>query len=243
VPLVLGALPDEAAAAIRSVATDVGAPVVGANAGVVAGVAVDRGRVTLTLETPQRSYPPIRLALTGRHQAGNALVAVRILEAWSTGVAPLPASAIVSGLADCEWPGRMEWLRVPGRGELLIDAAHNPAGAVALADYLRDAGVAPLPIVMAAMEDKDLGGMVRPLAPVASRFIATTVPQRRARSAEGLAEAIASLAPATAVDMEASPDTAVERALTGARHAVAAGSIFLIGPLRARLLAAGASRE
>ena len=60
--------------------------------------------------------------------------------------------------------------------ELLIDAAHNPAGAAALASYLQDIGSEKLPIVFAAMADKDLQKMIARWLPVASAFIATTVP-------------------------------------------------------------------
>ena len=131
--------------------------------------------------TAARRYPPLTLALAGRHQLENAAVAVAIMERWSEMVSPVPTEAIVTGLTRCEWPARLEWLTVPGGGELLIDAAHNPAGAVALASYLRDTGSPKLPIVFAAMADKDLGGMIEALEPVASMFVATTVPHARAR--------------------------------------------------------------
>ena len=234
VPLVLGRLPGEAAARIHKVAAEVGAPVVDAHA-----------------TTTDRKYPPLTLALAGRHQLENAAVAVAILERWSMSVAHVPTEAIVTGLTDCDWPARLEWLRVPQAGELLIDAAHNPAGAAALASYLKDTGSKKLPIVFSAMADKDLKGMIEALAPVASTFIATTVPHARARSADQIAADIRTHASGVPVEAEASPDTAVARAFElargslgegGARRAVAAGSIYLIGPLRARLIAAGATR-
>jgi dihydrofolate synthase/folylpolyglutamate synthase len=231
VPLVLGRLPNEAAARIMKVAAEVGAPVVDAHA-----------------TTTDRKYPPLRLALAGRHQLENAAVAVAILERWSMSVQHIPTEAIVTGLTECEWPARLEWLRLPG-GELLIDAAHNPAGAAALASYLKDTGSKKLPIVFAAMADKDLNGMIEALSPVASNFIATTVPHARARSADAMAAEIRKYARGVPVEAIDSPDAAVVRALDIARRslggggrAVAAGSIYLIGPLRARLIAAGASR-
>ena len=115
-------------------------------------------------------------------------------------------------MTECEWPARLEWLRVPPDGELLIDAAHNPAGAEALASYLQDTGSQPLPIVFAAMADKDLRRMIAALAPVAASFIATTVPHARARTADQLADEIRRL---TSVPVEAagSPLAAVSRAL------------------------------
>jgi dihydrofolate synthase/folylpolyglutamate synthase len=180
----------------------------------------------------------------------NAAVAVAILEKWSKLVGHISTDAIVTGLTECEWPARMEWLRV-GNGELLIDAAHNPAGAAALASYLQDTGSKKLPIVFAAMADKDLKNMIAPLLPVASAFIATTVPNARARSADQLAADIRALAKGVPVEAIASPEAAVARALElarrsvsegGSHRAVACGSIYMIGPLRARLIAQGATR-
>jgi len=224
VPLVIGRLPAEAATRIAEVAAQVGAPLVDAHA-----------------TTTDRVYPPLKLALAGRHQLENAAVAVAILEQWSALVSDVPTQAIVTGLTQCEWPARLEWLRLPSGAELLIDAAHNPAGAAALATYLEDTGLAPLPIVTSIMADKDVGGMVTQLRRVASSFIATTVPHQRARTAEALADTIREIAPGIPVIAEPSPDAAVVTATKGAPRAVAAGSIFLVGPLRARLLAAGAT--
>ena len=122
VPLVIGRLPRGGGGhgSPRS-RRDVGAPIVDAHA-----------------TTTDRQYPPLTLALAGRHQLENAAVAVAILERWSAMVCHVPTEAIVTGLTECEWPARLEWLRLPGGGELLIDAAHNPAGAAALASYLQD---------------------------------------------------------------------------------------------------------
>jgi dihydrofolate synthase/folylpolyglutamate synthase len=151
--------------------------------------------------------------------------------------------AIVTGLTDCEWPARLEWLRLPSGGELLLDAAHNPAGATALASYLQDTGSKKLPIVFAAMADKDLANMIGALAPVASAFIATTVPNPRARPADQLAAEIRALTKSLPVERIASPEAAVARALELSPRAVACGSIYMIGPLRAKLIAGGATRR
>jgi len=239
VPLVIGRLPREAEARISTVAHEVEAPILDAHA-----------------TTADRKYPPLTLALPGRHQLENAAVAVAILERWSVLVQHVPTDAIVTGLTSCEWPARLEWLRLPasaqhasfGEGELLIDAAHNPAGAEALASYLKDLHRSnpdrggTLPFVFAAMADKDLKNMIAPLAEVASAFIATTIPYARARGADQLADDIRGLVKVP-VEAVPSPDEAVTRALGLSKRAVACGSIYMIGPLRARLLEGGASRS
>lgn len=250
VPLVVGRLPREAAARIMKVAREVEAPLFDAHA-----------------TTTDRRYPPLTLALPGRHQLENAAVAVAILERWSVLVSHVSTDAIVTGLTQCEWPGRLEWLRIPldaqsGRvaagplaqgtpqyGELLIDAAHNPAGVAALTSYLQDNGSKPLPIVFTVMADKDLASMVSAIKPVAASFIATSVPHARARSADQLAAELRRMA-GVPVEAFVSPVAAVARAFElagrgpgggGPLRAVACGSIYLIGPLRARLIDAGAT--
>ncbi len=131
--------------------------------------------------TADRRYPPLTLALAGRHQLENAAVAVAhhgdVVGDGRRMSRPRPSS---TGLTECEWPARLEWLRLPGGGELLIDAAHNPAGARRWRRISRTPA-ARLPIVFAVMDDKDLGGMIKALAPVASMFVATTRAASRAR--------------------------------------------------------------
>lgn len=251
VPLVIGRLPREAAQRISTVARDVEAPLFDAHA-----TTTDRNYPPLhpTAQSTRAGGPGLTLALPGRHQLENAAVAVAILERWSIMVGHVPTEAIVTGLTQCEWPGRLEWLRIPSAfarkassgetglaGELLIDAAHNPAGAAALASYLEDTRSPSLPIVFAAMADKDLRGMIAPLKPIAAAFIATTVPHDRARTAEQLAAEIRPLV-SVPVEAVASPVDAVATALARFGRAVACGSIYMIGPLRARLFEAGATR-
>ena len=223
VPLVVGHVPREAEARIAKVAAEVGAPIVDAHA-----------------TTTDRKYPPLTLALPGRHQLENAAVAVAILEKWSAMVSHVSTDAIVTGLTSCEWPARLEWLRLPRGGEVLIDAAHNPAGAAALASYLQDTRSPKLPIVFAAMADKDVAGMIKALEPVASMFVATAVPHPRARPAGEMAAEIRKHAAPVHVIAAATPEAAVSRALEHAPKVVAAGSIYMVGPLRARLVEAGA---
>jgi dihydrofolate synthase/folylpolyglutamate synthase len=242
VPLVLGRMAPDAADVITEVAGRAAAPVVIAHDGVTAETAMTRGRARLSLTTPLATYPSATLSLAGRHQVDNAIVAARVLEVWGGRGTPITGQAIATGFSDCEWPGRLEWLVLPDGGEVLLDAAHNPSGAAALAAYLSDAGVAPLPIVFAAMRDKDVKGMLAPLAPLASRFIATTVTSSRALDVESIAAEMLHVAPETDLESQPSPDLAVDQALHHATRAVVAGSIYLIGPLRARLLATGARR-
>jgi len=240
IPLVVGALPPEALHAIERVRSEAGAPPLVHAEDAVGLDGLDAGRARVLVRSQRwPGLPVLPLSLLGRHQVANAAVAVRLLEVLSRHGVRMGADAVARGLTEARWPARLEWLRTPD-GELLIDAAHNPAGAEALASYLHDAGRAPLPVVLAAMQDKDVDGMVRPLASVASRFVATGVATPRAFAPEALASRIAAAAPGTPVSSVPDARAAIDDALARDRRAVAAGSIYFIGPLRARLIESGA---
>jgi len=240
IPLVVGALPPEALHAIERVRSEAGAPPLVHAEDAVGLDGLDAGRARVLVRSQLwPGLPVLPLSLLGRHQVANAAVAVRLLEVLSRHGVRMGADAVARGLTEARWPARLEWLRTPD-GELLIDAAHNPAGAEALASYLHDAGRAPLPVVLAAMQDKDVDGMVRPLASVASRFVATGVATPRAFAPEALASRIAAAAPGTPVSSVPDARAAIDDALARDRRAVAAGSIYFIGPLRARLIESGA---
>ncbi len=71
--------------------------------------------------------------------------------------------------------------------DVLLDAAHNPAGARALADYLREIGWTDVTLVVGVMRDKDVAGMLSALLPCCARVVCTTPPSPRALDAESLA--------------------------------------------------------
>ena len=241
VPVVVGDMPVEARHVIVARAQALRAPVVDADRRYLERVEMVRGRATLWVETPADRYANVRLALNGAHQVANAVVAARTLETFAEQGQPLEADAVPIAWTEVDWPARLEWLRLADGGEILIDAAHNPAGAEALAKYLAEAGVAPVPLVLAVMKDKDIDAIVTALAPVVSSFIATEVDSARALPAAELASRIATRCPTIPVSAIAQPDTAVARTLEAAPRVVVAGSIFLVGPLRARLIARGAT--
>jgi dihydrofolate synthase/folylpolyglutamate synthase len=189
---------------------------------------------------PAEHGTPIQLALNGEHQRLNAAVAVEVLKLCTLASAEGTArDAIVTALTDVVWPARLEWLRLGEGCDLLVDAAHNPSGAGALAQYVC-AMTGPLPVLLGVMRDKDVEAMVRALAPAASRFVAVNVDSPRALPAHELAEVITRVLPTIPCRATDDVDGAIgELCRDGARAAIG-GSIFLVGPLRARLLARGA---
>ena len=140
----------------------------------------------MVLRTPSGRYPPIRLRFNGAHQLGNAIVAARTLEVCGDcGLGTGPGD-VSTAIEEAEWPARLEWLRTPDRRWVLLDAAHNPAGAEAFAQYVHEAGVGRMPIVIAVMKDKKLGPMLEALATVATLFVTAEVGSERSLPARRL---------------------------------------------------------
>jgi dihydrofolate synthase/folylpolyglutamate synthase len=237
VPMVVGDLEPEAFTAISGIARDRGAPLIRADE----GVTVTRGGSragdpagqpagsTITLRTPARDYGDVAVGLPGAHQIGNALVAVRILELLDSQGTAVPPEAVALGLARPSWPGRLDLRRLADGRELLLDAAHNPAGAAALASYLRERQIGGLPLVFAGMHDKDLEGMLRALLPVVGPLVVTRASNRRSADPERLLELAHRLSPETTVTVAASPVEALDIAFRTSPRIIVAGSIFLLG--------------
>jgi dihydrofolate synthase / folylpolyglutamate synthase len=120
---------------------------------------------------------------------------------------------------------------LPGGRELILDAAHNPAGAAALASYLTSAAGTPPVLVFAAMRDKDAMGMLRVLLPAVGHAIVTRAANPRSADPDALAAEARTIAPSLAVDVVASPVEALEAAWKIAPRVVVAGSIFLLGDI------------
>jgi dihydrofolate synthase/folylpolyglutamate synthase len=168
------------------------------------------------------------LYLAGRHQRDNAKIAVALAEEIE-----LSRDSMARGLRDVRWPGRLETLATPG-GQVLLDAAHNPDGARALAAALAQTARDPhrVALVFGAMADKDARSMLELLAPYANHRIYVAPEGRRATDPGLLAQFQPGLIAASTPD---ALDRA--RAAVGPEGCVlVAGSIFLVGAARAHLL-------
>jgi dihydrofolate synthase / folylpolyglutamate synthase len=169
--------------------------------------------------------------LAGEHQGGNAALAiaagVEIGRRWR----PLKKSGIIQGVREARWPGRLETVRL--RPRVVLDGAHNDAGARVAATYARDFLPRPRTLVFAVMKDKNIRRVTSLLFPIAETIILTSVPMPRAASPE----LVFSLAPARkkGVFLESDPKRAVKKALemTPAGGSVLiTGSLFLVGEMK-----------
>ena len=121
--------------------------------------------------------------LAGIHQVENARTAATALT-----LAGVPRTAVQQGIAQAVWPGRLE--RVARDPDVILDGAHNPAGARALAAYIAEFfGGEPVRIIFGAMRDKAIDEVTETLFPLAAEVIITAPDQPRALSPEALAEA------------------------------------------------------
>ena len=234
--VVLGAMPQAALDILRTIAGARSAHVVDAGQDAVVDAAMTDGRASVTITTPANRYGPLTLALRGEHQIGNALVALRLLEAARETGLVVPAGAIEEGLSSVIWPARLEVIAVGSR-RLILDAAHNVDGAHALAAYLARWQPERPALVLGVMRDKDLEAMLGALLPVTATIFATEAPTHRALPAAELARRVSAMAPSRAVHAVPLAWTAIERALTEARTVCVAGSIFLAGAVRDALKA------
>lgn len=186
-------------------------------------------------------YRGIRLSLNnlasgipGRYQADNASLALAAAEVvGGTGIT-VTAGALRRGISDARWPGRME--TVPGPPPLLLDGAHNPAGAAALAEALGDIPYRKLLLVLGVMADKEVRKIVSPLAPLTATCYCVCPAVDRGMDDGELAAII------TEAGVPAVPCGSVANGIQCARHdaenddlVLVCGSLFTVGEAKAWL--------
>jgi dihydrofolate synthase/folylpolyglutamate synthase len=199
-------------------------------------------RVASTEDNSLRSRYPLQVMgkqilvespLVGRHQLRNVALAIAAAEELSKkGLAGITPQSIERGIRETRWPGRFQVLPAEGgRPEIVLDVAHNPAGAWALRSAL--SGLyddRPLVFVFGAMRDKAISEMTEILFPLALRVIATRPDNPRAASPEEIRQA----GNRTGAEIEIVPEVkaAWQRARAcaeGKAVVVVTGSIYLVG--------------
>jgi dihydrofolate synthase / folylpolyglutamate synthase len=186
----------------------------------------------------------LTVPLLGGHQAVNAALAWAAAERMARhGWRRLDAAAFRRGAAAWRWPGRLEPVSLPAGApcrRVLLDAAHNPDGARALARFLADPPApfpAPPVLLFGVLADKDAAALLAALAPLAGRLVLTSPPHERGRDPR---ELLPLLPAGTAAEVEPDPAAALDRALAltpaaGADTLVVCGSIYLVGAARTAL--------
>ncbi|MBE7426316.1 MAG: bifunctional tetrahydrofolate synthase/dihydrofolate synthase [Ideonella sp.] len=172
------------------------------------------------------AYP----ALRGANQLLNAATALAALESLHERL-PISAQAVRTGLALVELPGRFQV--VPEQPVLVLDVAHNPQAAAALAASLDQMGFYRRTFaVFGIMADKHIDGVIAPLRPLVERWFVTDLPITRAAPAAALAHRIAAGASTSSVSTHATPGEALRAALAAADPAdriLVFGSFYTVG--------------
>ena len=154
----------------------------------VLGRQVAIGGQVLQLQGLGGVYSDVYLPLHGEHQAHNAAVALAAVEAFFGAGAQrqLDIDAVRAGFAAATSPGRLERMR--STPTVFVDAAHNPAGAAALAQTLAEEfDFRFLVGVVSVLADKDVAGILAPLEPVLDQIVVTHNGSPRALDVESLA--------------------------------------------------------
>jgi dihydrofolate synthase/folylpolyglutamate synthase len=232
VPVVLARNPEAARAVVAARCATVGARLIEPAGDSRVETAYAGGRATVSITSPRAAYGPVTLALRGRHQIDNAVAAVRLVEEFAAAAGlTVGSDAVRTGLERAEWPARLETRTWRGT-EVLLDAAHNPGGARALAAYVLEAYGRRLPMVLAIMRDKAIDDMLATFASAASHVVATAPASPRAARPEDLAARLRALQPGLPVEIAAAPADALARAASAGAPIVVAGSLYLAGEIR-----------
>jgi len=226
IPAVLARQRPEVEALLERRAAEVGAPLVPVRDWRAEQIEVSPRGSRFLAVGPRRLN--IECPLAGEHQVDNALTALAVLD-----VLGISVTAIESGLRQVRWPGRLEC--VSERPDVILDGAHNPAGARSLADYIRRFyGGRRVWLIYGTMRDKAVTEIAGILFPLAERLILAAPDHPRAVRPEALleladhprAETASSLRHALEIISAAAPDDAV----------FVSGSLFLVGEARALLV-------
>jgi len=213
VPVVTGADVPEALVVIAQVARDAQAPL-----SVITGGG----------GTAKALFSQTSLGLAGEHQKTNAALALAVVEILQPQI-PVGQDVIRVGLAAVSWPGRLQRILNPDGRVILLDGAHNAAGAAALRTALEHEFPGNHPVfIFGALADKTWREICNLLAPAASQVITVPVASERTASAAELAGAFRASRPGLDASAMADLTTALN-VCKDARFVVITGSLYLVG--------------
>ncbi len=166
--------------------------------------------------------------LLGDHQRLNATLALTAVRTLQNDI-PVGDAAIRIGLETVQWPGRMQLIQMPGGQRILLDGAHNVAGAKVLRNTLEKYfGSLKRTLILGVLRDKDWQHICEILAPLAARIITVPVASERTADAHELAAACQSANPAAEVFACDSLAAALNR-VAGDDFMIVSGSLYLVG--------------
>ena len=233
--VVSAAQPDAAMAVVAAAAEQAGGQLVvaGRDFGVLDRQSAVGGQL-VHLRGVTGEVTDVFLPLYGLHQAANAAYALAAVEGFFGFAGDIEPDVIREGFAAVRSPGRLEVIRRDGVAPVVLDGAHNPAGARSLATALgTEFAFRHRVFVLGILGDKDIEAMVAELLPVADHIVVTQAPSERAASAEQLAKIVR--ASGRSVETAADVDEALELAAGLAAETdavIVTGSLYTVGAAR-----------
>jgi dihydrofolate synthase/folylpolyglutamate synthase len=168
------------------------------------------------------------LSLPGEHQKMNAALALAAIKVLQKQI-PVTDEKIREGLASVNWPGRLQLIQRPDGQKILLDGAHNVAGAKALRAALENNFQSPgHTLILGVLQDKDWPHICEILAPTAARIVTVPVSSERTAAARELAAACRAANPAAGIAACNSLRAALEKT-AGDDFVVVTGSLYLVG--------------
>lgn len=192
------------------------------------------GQTICWRQEDQKELGPFTLRLLGRHQLDNAALAIMAIRVLACQDSRITTLVLSQGLETVQWPGRFEW--IAGTPGVIIDGAHNPAGAEtlrqALDEYFPDKSIT---FVLGILKDKDREGIIKALLRPEDIVITVAPVSERASDAGELLALIGEISKAEAATAAVTLEDGIEQAMkrAGATGVLCiAGSLYLVGPAR-----------
>jgi len=168
------------------------------------------------------------IGLMGEHQKKNAALAVAAVRLLQSQI-PVSESAIREGLKSTHWDGRLQIVPQAGGRTILLDGAHNPAGAEALATALKTKFAGQIPsLILGTMGDKDIAAICHALAPLSPRIFLSPLASERGANPQQLADCCRLANPSAEVVVCQNVAAALARA-SSEPFVVISGSLYFVG--------------
>jgi len=209
VPVATAADEPDAAMVIRNIANQKKAP------------------LTILGAIPPRRVPDV-MPLRGKHQKRNAALALGVVNLLQK-IIPVSSKQIQAGLQQVQWPGRLQLLEQPDGREILLDGAHNIAGATVLRESIeKDFPGEKRSVILGILGDKDWRQICGILAPLASQILTVPVSSQRTANPDELTEACRVANPLAKISVCQSLNEALQEAAAD-KFVIITGSLYLIG--------------
>lgn len=195
---------------------------------IIRAIANEKRAPLTVVDAARAGRIPDVLSLRGEYQKANAALALAVANLLQKQI-PVSTQEIENGLRQVQWPGRLQLLKQPDGAQVLLDGAHNIAGAKVLRDAVeKDFRSRNRTLILGILGDKDWRQICEVLAPLASQILTVPVSSQRTANPKDLTEACGAANPLAQVSVCHSLGEALQKAAAD-HFIVITGSLYLIG--------------